>query len=103
MDKDVKALSDLFIEIGGLIKKYEDNVRIRKAKQEVDQLYDINEIGEIYPKLSKHILTKAIKDGSLPVTWIGNERCFYMSDIQKFLETNTQRYDIKAWRTSEQA
>ena len=29
MNKDVKALSDLFIEIGGLIKKYEDNVRIR--------------------------------------------------------------------------
>ncbi len=102
MDKDVKALSDLFIEIGGLIKKYEDNVRIRKAKQEVDQLYGINEIGEIYPKLTKHILTKAIQDGSLPVTKVGNERCFYMSDIQKFLESNTQKKNITAWRTNEQ-
>lgn len=103
MNKDIGSLSELFIEIGGLIKKYEDNLRIRKAQQQVDQLYNVNEIGEIYPKLTKHILTNAINKGDLPVTWIGNERCFYMSDIQKYLDANTQQNDITSWRTNEQA
>ena len=102
MNKDLTLLSDLFIEIGGLIKQYEDNARIQKVKQNVDQLYGISEIGEIYPKLTKHILTKAINDGLLPVTWVGNERCFYMSDIEKYLEDNTQKKNLKAWRTNEQ-
>lgn len=103
MNKDVRSLSELFIEIGELIKSYEDNVRLGKVKQDVEQLYSIGEIIEIYPKLTKHILTKAINSGVLPVTWVGNERCFYLKDVDNYLANQTTRQNVTTWRTSEQS
>lgn len=105
MGKEINCLSDLFIEIGGLIKNYEEHLSIDAAKEDKEQLYGINEITKIYPKLSKYILTKAINEKILPVTWIGNERHFYISDIENFLQTSTKRSNINnvtSWRTSEQ-
>ena len=58
---------------------------------------------EIYPKLSKYIITKAINEKLLPVTWIGNERHFYISDIDNFLQASTnKKNNITTWRTHEQ-
>lgn len=106
MNKEITCLSDLFIEIGGLIKNYEEHLSIDAAKEDKEQLYGINEITKIYPKLSKYILTKAVNENVLPVTWIGNERHFYISDIENFLQTSTQRKNVvdnlTSWRTSEQ-
>ena len=106
MNRDINCLSDLFIEIGGLIKIYEDNMKVNQLKEDTKQLCGITEVIKIYPSLSKYILTNAINDGLLPVTWVGNERHFYISDIEAFLQTRTQKnkaHSLTSWRTSEQA
>lgn len=104
MEKEnVTCLSDLFIGIGNLIKSYENNLELDTVKESKKELYSINEIMEIYPKLSKYIITKAINEKLLPVTWIGNERHFYISDIDNFLQASTnKKNNITTWRTHEQ-
>ena len=42
MGKEINCLSDLFIEIGGLIKNYEEHLSIDAAKEDKEQLYGIN-------------------------------------------------------------
>lgn len=104
MEKEnITCLSDLFIGIGNLIKSYENNLELSTVKESKKELYSINEIMEIYPKLSKYIITKAINEKLLPVTWIGNERHFYISDIDNFLQASTnKKNNITTWRTHEQ-
>lgn len=104
MEKEnITCLSDLFIGIGNLIKSYENNLELDTVKESKKELYNINEIMEIYPKLSKYIITKAINEKLLPVTWIGNERHFYISDIDNFLQASTnKKNNITTWRTHEQ-
>lgn len=104
MEKEnITCLSDLFIGIGNLIKSYENNLELDTVKESKKELYSINEIIEIYPKLSKYIITKAINEKLLPVTWIGNERHFYISDIDNFLQASTnKKNNITTWRTHEQ-
>lgn len=104
MEKEnITCLSDLFIGIGNLIKSYENNLELDIVKESKKELYSINEIMEIYPKLSKYIITKAINEKLLPVTWIGNERHFYISDIDNFLQASTnKKNNITTWRTHEQ-
>lgn len=103
MDKEINCLSDLFIEIGGLIKNYEHSVNINSIKKEKERLYSIGEITKIYPKLTKYILTKAVNSGMIPVTWIGNERHFYEADVEKFLKSKTQKDCIvnSSWRVND--
>lgn len=103
MEKEnITCLSDLFIGIGNLIKSYENNLELSTVKESKKELYSINEIMEIYPKLSKYIITKAINEKLLPVTWIGNERHFYISDIDNFLQASTnKKNNITTWRTHE--
>ena len=92
MEKEnITCLSDLFIGIGNLIKSYENNLELDTVKESKKELYSINEIMEIYPKLSKYIITKAINEKLLPVTWIGNERHFYISDVDNFLQASTNK------------
>ncbi len=104
MEKEnITCLSDLFIGIGNLIKSYENNLELDTIKESKKELYSINEIMEIYPKLSKYIITKAINEKLLPVTWIGNERHFYISDVDNFLQASTnKKNNITTWRTHEQ-
>ncbi len=104
MEKEnITCLSDLFIGIGNLIKSYENNLELDTVKESKKELYSINEIMEIYPKLSKYIITKAINEKLLPVTWIGNERHFYISDVDNFLQASTnKKNNITTWRTHEQ-
>ena len=104
MEKEnITCLSDLFIGIGNLIKSYENNLELDTVKESKKELYNINEIMEIYPKLSKYIITKAINEKLLPVTWIGNESHFYISDIDNFLQASTnKKNNITTWRTHEQ-
>lgn len=66
-------------------------------------MFGINEIIKIYPQLSKHILTNAINGGLLPVTWVGNQRCFYISDVEKYLRSKTLRHEdiINTWGNDE--
>ena len=106
MNREINCLSDLFIEIGSLIKIYEDSQSINSAKEQTDRLYSINEVTKIYPKLTKYILTKAINDGTLSAIWIGHERHFYAKDIENYLQSNTKKKEISnsinSWRTNEQ-
>ena len=104
MEKEkITWLSDLFNCIGYLTKSYENNLELDTVKESKKELYSINEIMEIYPKLSKYIITKAINEKLLPVTWIGNERHFYISDIDNFLQASTnKKNNITTWRTHEQ-
>ena len=98
MNNEVKTLSALFHKIGDIFEEYERNVKVRKAIAVREELYGINDICKIYPKMTKHIITAAINTGELPVTWIGNERCFYLKDIENYLESKTIRKDVTAWR-----
>ncbi len=106
MNKEIENLGDIFIEFGNRIKQYQLDAEMEKIKDEKEQLYSITEVEKIYPKLSKYILTKAINEGKLPVTFIGNVRHFYLKDIDTFLENNTQQKlgpnSITSWRTIEQ-
>lgn len=77
-------MGDLLLEIGKLVKEYEDGVSVEKTKEE--DLYSINQVIDLYPMLSKHILTNAINNSELKVTWIGNKRYFNLSDIDDYLQ-----------------
>ena len=103
MNKEFR-LSDVAMEFYKLIKVYEDNMEINRLKENTDQLCSITEVTRIYPALSKYILTKAINEGLLPVVRIGNERHFYISDIEKFLKERTHKnpHSLMSWRTHEQ-
>lgn len=59
---------------------------------------------DLYPLLSKHILTNAINNGELKVTWIGNKRYFSLSDIDNYLKQKEEKVvndvpeTIESWR-----
>ena len=69
-----------------------------------EDLYSINQVIEIYPMLSKHILTNAINSGELKVTWIGNKRYFALTDIDNYLSRKQEKImndipqKIESWR-----
>ena len=102
MNQEITKLSDLFIQIGQLIKSYEDNMFKESLHTEKDELYSINDILKLYPKLSKYFLTKCIQEGKLPVTWIGHVRHFKIPDIEKLLEgkvyTDDTAKQLERWR-----
>ena len=93
----------MFLEIGNIIKKYENN-KIKNEELEEVKLYNINEIIELFPTLSKHIITNAINDNKLKVTWIGNKRFFYLKDIETYLQKseirviNDTTQKLQEWR-----
>ncbi len=95
-------MGDLLLEIGKLIKEYEDGVSIEKTRDE--DLYSINQVIDLYPMLSKHILTNAINNGQLKVTWIGNKRYFSLGDIDDYLAKNHEKVvndipeKLESWR-----
>lgn len=97
------SLGDLLLEIGKLIKEYEDGVSIEKTKDE--ELYSINQVIDLYPILSKHILTNAINNNELKVTWIGNKRYFNLNDIDNYLskkqdkKVNDIPEKLASWRS----
>ncbi len=95
------SLGDLIYEIGKLIKEYENDSPIDDSKN--NDLYSINQIIELYPLLSKHIITNAINDGNIKVTWIGNKRYFKLEDIENYLMTKNEKNNIpntiENWRT----
>ena len=71
----------MLLEIGKIIKEYENGTTTEPEITNND-LYSINQVIELYPILSKHIITNGINDGSLKVTWIGNKR-FLLKIIKK--------------------
>lgn len=95
-------MGDLLLEIGKLVKEYEDGVSVEKTKEE--DLYSINQIIDLYPMLSKHILTNAINNSELKVTWIGNKRYFNLSDIDDYLQKKQDKVvndipeKLESWR-----
>ncbi len=95
-------MGDLLLEIGKLVKEYEDGVSIEKTKEE--DLYSINQVIDLYPMLSKHILTNAINNSELKVTWIGNKRYFNLSDIDDYLQKKQDKVvndipeKLESWR-----
>lgn len=105
MNNEFNGLGDLYISIGNLIKQYEEDMHIKSMKDDIKQLYSINEVTKLYPKLTKYLLTKAINDGLLPVVWIGNERHFYANDIENYLNKNNHKniHTLNSWRTNEQS
>lgn len=107
MDRDYKicSIGDLFLEIGNLIKNYERNRLVSDDKKETSPMYDINEVIENYPQLSKHLITKYINEGLIPVTRIGNHRYFYKNDIEDLLkakiESKEKTNTYTSWRNNE--
>lgn len=95
-------MGDLLLEIGKLVKEYEDGVSVEKTKEE--DLYSINQVIDLYPMLSKHILTNAINNSELKVTWIGNKRYFNLSDIDDYLQKKQDKVvndipeKLESWR-----
>jgi len=98
------SLSDLFFEIANVIKNYEENSYVKEEIKVNDELYSINQIIELYPLLSKHILTNAINNGELKVTWLGNKRYFNLNDINEYLKLkqetvhNSVPETLESWR-----
>jgi len=95
----------LFFKIGELIKHYEENIPIEVVEDKKNEdLYSINQIIEMYPLLSKHILTNAIHNSELKVTWIGNKRYFNLKDIDNYLKQKEEKVinnipeTIESWR-----
>ena len=76
MDRTIYKLSDVFLEISNILKKYEDNLNITQEKEKVNSIYSINDVITLYPCLSKHIITNHINEGNLPVIRVGNQRYF---------------------------
>lgn len=105
MDKTIYKLSDVFLEIGNILKKYEDSSNITKEKEKVNSIYSINDVITLYPCLSKHIITKHINEGKLPVIRIGNHRYFYKEDIENILQAKPEKINISnklnTWRNNE--
>lgn len=105
MKHEIENLGDIFIEFGNRIKQYQIDTNTEKIKDEKEQLYSIKEVEKIYPMLSKYLLTKAVNEGQLPVTYIGHVRHFCLKDIDDFLERNTQKKlspnSFTSWRTNE--
>ncbi|MBQ8891293.1 MAG: hypothetical protein IJ068_00300 [Bacilli bacterium] len=93
----------MIFEIGKLIKEYETGSSPDNDSKDND-LYNINEIIELYPLLSKHIITNGINDGILKVTWIGNKRYFKLEDVEKFISEKQEKSNnmisstIASWR-----
>lgn len=104
MGKINYTIGDLFLEVGNLIKKYEYSLNIQNEKKETNPMYSINEVISIYPQLSKHIITKYISDGILPVTRIGNHRYFYKLDIENVLKSKIEQINVtnqlNSWRNN---
>lgn len=99
------SLSDLFFEFGKIIKNYENNISVDlEEEKKNDNLYSINQVINLYPLLSKHILTNAINNGELKVTWIGNKRYFNLNDIDNYLKQKEEKIvndipkNIESWR-----
>ena len=90
IDHNKLSLGDLVFEIGKLIKEYETGT-IPENDNKDNELYNINQIIELYPLLSKHIITNGINDGNLKVTWIGNKRYFKLEDIEEFIKTKQEK------------
>lgn len=93
------SLGDLLLRIGKLIKEYETGTR--DVVKEENELYSINEIINLYPLLSKYIITNAINEGTLKVTWVGNKRYFKLEDIENYLKNqqdNNISEQIANWR-----
>ena len=84
------------------MKEYEDGASIENLKE--DDLYSINQVIDLYPMLSKHILTNAINNSELKVIWIGNKRYFKLSDIDTYLSKKQNKVvndipeKIESWR-----
>lgn len=93
----------MLLEIGKIIKEYENGTTTEPEITNND-LYSINQVIELYPILSKHIITNGINDGSLKVTWIGNKRYFKLEDIDIFIKNNQEKSNnaitsaIASWR-----
>jgi len=99
------SLSDLFLDIGNLLKKYESNLTIKEETKNTEKMYSISEVITIYPQLSKHLLTKYVNEGLIPVSKIGNQRYFYKDDIENFLKSKSEIKNsnliMDSWRNDE--
>jgi len=76
-------MSEFIMELAHIVKKYEDGETVKE--KEDTKLYTLNEITNMYPRLSTYLITKAINEDKLKVIWIGNRRHFYKKDVEKFL------------------
>ena len=75
----------MLIEIGTIIKKYQDEHTIQNGKQ---VLLKTKDVLERYPSISRYALNEAIKNGYIPIVKIGKLNYFDIKDIQKYLEKN---------------
>ena len=106
--KYANVYKEVLCVINNLIKEYEEGITAESESiTKNDDLFSINQVIEIYPLLSKHIITNAINNGDLKVTWVGNKRYFRLEDIDSYLKykedknSNNISDTIKSWRNNQ--
>ena len=77
-------LGEMLIEIGTIIKKYEEqnNTNILKS----NQLLKTKEVIEKYPILTNYGLNDAVRRGLIPVIKRGKLNFFDSKDIEKYID-----------------
>lgn len=75
----------MLIEIGTIIKKYQNEHSTQNGNQ---VLLKTKDVLERYPSISRYALNEAIKNGYIPIVKIGKLNYFDIKDIQKYLEKN---------------
>lgn len=76
---------DMLIEIGTIIKKYQEQNEVSNGKQ---VLLKTKEVLNRYPAITNYGLNEAIRNGFIPVVKIGKLNYFDTKDIEKYISSN---------------
>lgn len=76
---------DVLIEIGTIIKKYQEQNEVSNGKQ---VLLKTKEVLNRYPAITNYGLNEAIRNGFIPVVKIGKLNYFDTKDIEKYISSN---------------
>ena len=79
-----KNLGDMLIEIGTIIKKYEEQNNTNILNN--NQLLKTKEVIERYPILTNYGLNDAVRRGLIPVIKRGKLNFFDSKDIEKYID-----------------
>lgn len=88
-DKNKKyTLGDLITCIGSLVKEYEDNIISENNTTSIDnRLLKTKDAIKEFPLLTQYTIAKAVQDGKLSFTKVGNTNYFRVQDIENFINS----------------
>lgn len=81
-------IGDMLIEIGSVIKKYQNQIQVSDGNQ---ILLKAKEVLERYPVMSNYGLNEAVKKGAIPIVKIGKLNFYDVKDIEKYISNNKIR------------